>query len=193
MKLKKCLRIVCSVCIVACILFSTASAYEHPMDTSSAAQSISSTTDDTVQPMDLYSVFWRLKSCTKVGTVNRSYRNGPSGYGPATLTLSKSTTTTTSRTVENTITGEYTWGIKNISASTGHSFGKSEEQGISYSIKVPAGAHRMIIFRPVMRKYKIITEKVKMPTSGYGKTTILKTETAYGYIFDHWDYNWKNV
>lgn len=192
MRLKKCFSMLCAICLAICTMLSTASAYVDPTTSIPTPQSVNSIDGDTAEPQDLYTTGWRLKSCTKVSNaVYLSYRNGPSGYGPATLSINQGTSL--NRSVSNTLSGSYSWGAESISLSTGYSFGKTESHSTSYSITIPSGKHRMIIYRPVMRKYKIVTEYVRMPTSGYGSTTVLKTETAYGLLFDHWDYNWKNV
>lgn len=186
MSLKKWVSSLCFVCIVTCTLFSTAYAYEEPSNSPATTQPTYSTND-----AGLYEMAWRIKSFTKTASVNGSYRNGPSGYGRATLSINEATTI--NRYVENKLTGQYTWGAMNISAATGYSFSSGSTHGTSYSITIPAGAHRMIIFRPVMGKYKIVMQLFRMPTSAYGKTTLVKTETAYGYTFDHWDFNWRNI
>lgn len=83
-------------------------------------------------------------------------------------------------------------GDKNkISQSFGVTFGKSYTKTSSYSITVPQGQTRRIIYRPYYKKYKVIERKYYRMDGKSHKTS--ETKTSYVYIFQDWDCNWKSL
>lgn len=113
------------------------------------------------------------------------YRKGPSGRGPATLTMSKSSSVNTSFT--STISGDYPIGKGKIGASLGITIGATKTYGVTYSVKIPKKKKKQIIFRP---RYKVYT--VKQRTYANGQPTY-KYKTAKVKAFENWDYDWKYI
>ncbi|WKB36559.1 hypothetical protein QS257_05815 [Terrilactibacillus sp. S3-3] len=132
---------------------------------------------------------WKIISKKRTGTGNGGWRNGPSGRGPAKLTLSNSNSA--NRTFTNTISGKYPVGKGEISSSLGVSIGKTVTHGTSYSINIPKKTKRQIIFRSVYRIYTIKQEKYEV-IGGYSEPTHVY-ETAKVHVFDHWYYSWKTI
>lgn len=128
---------------------------------------------------------WKVQSKTYVSTHYGSFRDGPSGRGPGTITLTSSSTV--NRSFTNGITGSFPMGKANIGASIGVTIGEAKTYGTSYSITVPSGYRRQIIFRPKYKKYKVVQ-------AYYAKGSPTgKTATAYVTIFSNWDYSWRNI
>lgn len=132
--------------------------------------------------------YWRVTSKTVAGYPYGSWRNGPSGRGPATLTLGNSSTYSTS--VTNTISGSYTdkW---SIGASLGVSIGKSKTYSVSYAVNVPRGKKYQIRYRPQFKKYKVVQSQYYKIDGKARKTG--KTMTSYVNVFSNWDYSWRAV
>ncbi|MDD4371966.1 MAG: hypothetical protein PHD56_12965 [Anaerostipes sp.] len=132
--------------------------------------------------------YWKVTSKSVVSHPYGSYRNGPSGKGKATLTLSNSSTF--SRTVTNTISGSYT-STGTIASSLGVSIGIAKTHSTSYSVSVPARKKYQIIYRPRYKKYKVVqTQYHRM--DGYSSKTG-STKTCYVKVFENWDYTWKRI
>ncbi|ENY8332336.1 TPA: hypothetical protein ACKONR_000406 [Clostridioides difficile] len=129
---------------------------------------------------------WTIHSKTKVpGTYYGAWRNGPSGKGPATLSINNSSSI--NRSFTNTVSGSYPVGEGSLSTSLGVTIGKVKTYGTSYSIPIKANEKRMIIFRPRYTKYKV-------EQWYYAKGSFTgKTATAYVSVFSDWDYSSKAI
>ena len=131
---------------------------------------------------------WKVTSKTIVSRPYGSFRNGPSGKGPGTVSLTNSNTT--NRSVTNTISGSYT-SVGTIASSLGVTIGKSKTYSASYSISVPSGKRYQIIFRPQYKRIKVVqTQFYKI--DGY-ETKTSQTKTSYVNVFQNWDYSWKKL
>lgn len=135
---------------------------------------------------------WRIDSKTVVSTNNYgSWRNGPSGKGPSSLTVNSSTSI--NRTFTNSLSGSAKVSTGSIGASLGVSLGVTKNYGTSYTIKVPKGAKRQIIFRPRYKTIKIVQRQWEQRQPGGKVTGTSKTVAAYVNVFENWDYSYKNV
>ena len=76
--------------------------------------------------------YWKVDSKTNQGTTYGSWRLGPQGAGPGTVSVNKTDTVT------NTSSGSYT-SVGDISASLGATIGKSQSYSAQYSLPVPSG------------------------------------------------------
>lgn len=131
--------------------------------------------------------YWRVTSKSVVGYPYGSWRNGPSGRGPATVSLTNSSTY--SRSVTNTISGSYT-NKAAIAASLGVTIDKSNTYSVSYSLNVPRGKKYQIRYRPQFKKYKVVqTQYYKID----GKAHKTGTKISYVKVFSNWDYSWRAV
>lgn len=128
---------------------------------------------------------WRIESKTSGGASYGSWRNGPSGKGKATLNCTNSNTS--NRSVSSSISGSSPVGANKIGASLGITIGQSKTYSVGYSIEIPAGKRRQIIFRPV---YKLTNVKQREYVAGV-KTSNIKTATVK--TFSHWDYSYRNL
>lgn len=146
------------------------------------------TSDNTISPMVDGYYTWKVTSQSVTEYNYGPWRSGPSGAGPATLTLTNGTAG--SIAVTNTITGSYS-SIANVSKALGVTIGKSVNQSVSYSIFIPSGERRQIIYRPYFKKIKV-TEKQYFVDHGISSATG-NTKTSYVDVFVRWDYSWKNV
>jgi hypothetical protein len=115
-----------------------------------------------------------------VGNSYGSWTNGVSGSGAATLTLSKSVSTS------NTYSGSLTASKKSVSAAVGFDITKSRSTTASYSVKVPKGKKYMIQYRRVYKKYKV-------QQKAYSTSTYLETKYVYPKKFSHLEYRYKSI
>ena len=131
---------------------------------------------------------WRVYSTAWYNGSYGSWRNGPSGTGPATLTLTDSNASSIS--VTNTITGSYA-NLNNISAALGVTINQAQSHSVSYSISIPSGARRQIIYRPYYYVYKVVERQyyVDHGTESYTGSS----KTSYVYVFNNWDYSWTTL
>lgn len=131
---------------------------------------------------------WKVYSISTYSYYYDSWRDGPSGLGPATLTLSNSNASSIS--VTNTISGSYT-NVATISAALGVTINVSEGHSVSYSISIPSGSRRQIIYRPYMRVYKVVQRQyfVDHGTESYTG----QSKTCYVNVFNNWDYSWRSL
>lgn len=97
--------------------------------------------------------YWRVTSKSIVGYPYGKWRKGPSGKGPATISLTNSKGYNFN--VTNTISGSYT-SVGAIAGSLGIAIGKSKTYSASYSVKVPKKKKYQIIYRPQFKRYKIV-------------------------------------
>lgn len=139
---------------------------------------------DGLQPRAL-AIGWEIYSKKKISTNYGSWRDGPSGKGPATLSINSATTLNKSFT--NTISGSYPIGEAQVASNLGVSIGKSKTYGTSYLIKIPSGVRQMIIFRPRYDTYEVKQRY-------YAKGTLTgKTSTCKVKIFSDSDYDFKSI
>lgn len=169
---------------VVVILPANVMAAEPPHKDSEVRQ-VNMMTDKTergIQPQTDGYYYWTVESKTNLGTVYGSWRLGPQGAGPGTVSVSKTDTVT------NTISGSYT-SVADISASLGVSIGKSEAYTVSYQLQVPTGKTYQIKYRPLFYKYKVV-QKQYYKIDGYSTPTS-NTKTCYVQAFYDWgfDYN----
>jgi hypothetical protein len=131
------------------------------------------------------SLGWKIHSKKLVSTNYGPWRNGPSGSGPATIGINKGSIANLSYT--NTISGSFPIGSASIGNSLGVTIGKSDTYAASYSISIPKGKRKMIIFRPRYKTYQVVQRY-------YAKGTFTgKTATATVKVFDNWDFSSKNL
>lgn len=133
--------------------------------------------------------YWKYESSKMVGYVNGDWRNGPSGKGACSLSLSQ--TSSKEKNVTASISGNYPVGKGNIGAAIGVTIGESKTFGTSYSISVPKGKTQQIVFRAIYKKTEIVQRQWFKTGALSGKTS--KTAIAYVTSFDHWEYSYKNV
>lgn len=160
------------------------------MDINEDEYDIEETTLDSnaIQPMSDGYYIWKVTSKTVVSHPYGSWRNGPSGKGPAKLTLSNSSGVNLS--VTNTISGSYT-SKATIANALGVTIGVSKTYSASYSVTVPSGKKYQITYRPQFRKVKVVQTKYYR-MDGYDTKTS-DTKVSYVKIFENWDYNWKEL
>jgi len=132
--------------------------------------------------------YWKVESKKLISYNYGGWRNGPSGKGPGTVTLSNSSGV--NRSVTNTISGSYTK-VSDISASLGVTIGVSKTYTTSYSVTVPSGKRYQIIYRPRYKYYKIVQRKYYKIDGHSSKTS--NTKTCYVKVFANWDYSWKKL
>ncbi|MEP0824737.1 MULTISPECIES: hypothetical protein [Exiguobacterium] len=142
-----------------------------------------------ITPMQLYEYKWQVTSKTAVGDSFEAWRTGPSGRGPATLSINSSTSL--NRSYTNTISGDYSIGKASIGSSLGVTIGVTETHGTSYSINIPDNSVRTITYRPKVRTYKVVSTYYRYPVGTVGSKTAIKTETSYVKAFVNWDYSYR--
>jgi len=142
-----------------------------------------------VEPDQLYEYRWEITSKTVDSNTYGAWRTGPTGKGPATVSMSQSSSLNISFT--NTISGSYTIGKTAISESLGITIGTSETYGTSYAINIPDNSTRTIIYRPKIRTYKVVSKHYRYPVGVYANRTAIKTETSYVDSFSGWDYSYR--
>ncbi len=128
--------------------------------------------------------YWVVASQTPISHPFGSWRLGPRGLGPATLTLNNSSGYNIS--VTNTISGSYT-SVADISASLRVSINVSIVHSCSYSVSPPSGVRWRIIYRPQYTRYKIV-QKEYYRIDGQSSPTG-NTKTCYVNVFLAWDYS----
>lgn len=111
-----------------------------------------------------------------------SFRQGPTGKGPATLGINQSTTL--NRQFTNTISGDYPIGKGKIGASLGVTIGEAKTYGTSYTITIEDGKKKTIQFRPEYEVYRVTQRLYKNGIA----TDIYKH--ALVTVFVDWDYDW---
>lgn len=134
---------------------------------------------------------WVVKSKSVDRYEHGGWRNGPSGKGPSTLSINSGYSI--NRSFTNTVTGSTPAGVSTIGSSVGVTIGSAKTYGTSYSISIPKGAHRQIIFRSVYKVYKVVQRKHERITGMSYDKALNQYKTAYVTKFDHWDYSWKNI
>ena len=182
--------------LVVCVIFSATlpvsaatPIYKEDIDITNLDMTLADTGG--MQPNGLYDYAWLVDSVTVSSNGYGSWRTGPTGVGPGSLSINDSTTI--SRTFTNTISGSYSIGKGTIASTLGVSIGVAETHGTSYTITLPAGTRRTIIFRPKTQTKKIVTGYYRIPTGVIGGTPVkLKSETCYVTSFVSWDYSWKS-
>lgn len=131
---------------------------------------------------------WKVAEINRLSDTYGAWRDGPSGYGAGTLTLTDDSSTGT--TVTNTISGTYT-SLATISAALGVSINHIKSYPVSYSHYVPSGQHHEIIYRPrfavyqVIEKYYYVDHGTEAPTG--------ETKTCYVHAYLSWDYGWRTL
>jgi len=141
-------------------------------------------TEYEIQPQTDGYYYWAVESKTNQGTVYGSWRLGPQGAGPGTVTVNKTDTVT------NTISGSYT-SVGDISASLGVSIGKSQSYSVQYSLPVPTGKTYQIKYRPLFTKYKVV-QRQYYKIDGYSSPTS-NTKTCYVEAFYDWGFSYNVV
>lgn len=140
--------------------------------------------DETIQPRTDGYYYWAVDSKTNMGTVYGSWRLGPEGDGPGTVTVSKTDTVT------NTITGSYT-STSAIASALGVTIGKSKSYSVQYSLPVPAGKTYQIKYRPLFTKYKVV-QRQYYRIDGYSSATS-NTKTCYVNVYYDWGFSYNVI
>ncbi|WP_053217692.1 hypothetical protein [Virgibacillus senegalensis] len=156
---------------------------------SSFASTDSKEVEGEITPNQLYEYKWVVTSTSVVSNSFGSWRVGPTGHSPGTLSVNESTTL--NRSYTNTISGNYSIGKSAIGSSLGVTIGKSQTHGTSYTISLSTGQTKTIIVRPKIKRYKVISTYYRYPVGTTGSRKAIKTETAYVNTFNGWDYNWR--
>lgn len=138
---------------------------------------------DEVTPMMANHYSYKITKKEVWGRGWGSFRNGPSGRGPSTLSINQSKTL--NRSFTNTLSGEFPIGKGKIGTSLGVEIGVAETYGTSSSIPVEAGKRKQIIYRPEYVQYRVTQ---RMYVNGIA-TNVYKY--AYVNVFEDWDYDWK--
>lgn len=77
-----------------------------------------------------------------------------------------------------------------ISSQFGVTIGETDTKGVSYSITVPAGEKRQIIFKPIYRRYAVeISSYSRYLSHDY----LNGSKIVYLNIFQDFEYSWRNV
>ena len=153
----------------------------------SAVRTVDLTADGTeygIQPQTDGYYYWAVESKTNQGTTYGSWRLGPQGDGPGTVTVNKTDTVT------NTITGSYT-STSAIASSLGVTIGKSQSYSVQYSLPVPSGKTYQIKYRPLFTKYKVV-ERQYYKIDGYSSATN-NTKTCYVEVFYDWGFSYNVI
>ena len=137
-----------------------------------------------IQPRTDWYYFWDVESKSKQGTTYGSWRLGPQGAGPGTISVNKEDTVT------NTITGAYT-SVSAISSYIGASINKSQSYSVNYSLPVPKGKTYQIKYRPLYTKYKIVQRRYYQ-IDGHSSPTS-ETKTCYVSIFYDWGFSYNVI
>ncbi len=135
----------------------------------------------------IYSYYWEITSNTPHQLKFGAWRTGPTGRGPATLSITNQTGYNRSFTA--TISGEYPIGLSLIGVELGVVIGQYQEYATSYSIEIPAGERRTITFRPKIQVHKIVQTYFRY-NNYTGTKEAMDTKTAYVDTFIDWDYDW---
>ncbi|MDU7578638.1 MAG: hypothetical protein E7K43_20820 [Bacillus subtilis] len=109
------------------------------------------------------------------------WKNGVTGAGKATLTLSKTVT------VSNSYTGTLTASKGAVSSAVGFNITSSRSTTASYSVSVPKGKKYTIQYRPVYKKYKAVQKKYE---SAGGVMVLLESKNIYPLKYDHLEYRY---
>lgn len=131
---------------------------------------------------------WKVVSKQVTGSTYGGWRNGPSGYGPGSISLTNSTSSGIG--VTNTISGSFT-SIAAISASLGVTINQSISHSVTYTHKLNSGEHHQIIYRPVFSVYKVVQKQYYVDHGSQAYTGASKT--CYVNVWKHWDYSWRNM
>ncbi|HHW95439.1 MAG TPA: hypothetical protein GX736_05900 [Mogibacterium sp.] len=132
--------------------------------------------------------YWKVTSKKVASYPYGGWRKGPSGKGPAKISLTNSQGYNYS--VTNTISGSYT-SVATIESALNVTIGKAKTYSASYSVNVPKGNRYQIIYRPQFKRYKVVqTQYYRI--DGYSTKTG-KTKTCYVKIFSNWDYSWNKI
>lgn len=136
----------------------------------------------------IFEYYWKITSKTIYNTKFGAWRDGPTGFGPGSLSINESQTI--NRNFTASISGEYPVGLGTIGASLGVDIGKTKSYGTSYTINLASGERKTIMFRPKINVYRIVQTryKVNMYT---GEMTPIDTKIAYVDVFNNWDYSWR--
>lgn len=133
--------------------------------------------------------FWKIASKKKTGTSNGSWRDGPSGKGPSSLSITESTKLNT--LVKGSISGSYPISVAVIGAALEFDINKSINYKVNYKVDIPKDKTYQIIFRPVYNVYTVVQHKYSKTGNISSKT---KTKaTAQVKKFAHWAYSWKQI
>lgn len=141
-------------------------------------------------PNNLYDYYWDIRVINESRGFG-SWREGPSGTGPAYLDINQGTAL--NRNYTNTISGEYSAGKVVIGNAIGVSIGVTRSYATNYSLEIPAGVIRTIKYRPKVKVQTVKSCYYKVPVGVVGaKPTLLKDETSYVTSFVDWDYSYVN-
>lgn len=142
---------------------------------------------DGSQKTDGYYV-WKVTSKKVDGYPFGSWRRGPSGKGPATLSFGQQGSY--DRKVTITISGSYTskWTIGN---ALGVTIGEKKAYSTNYKVYVPKKKRYQILYRPQYKEYKVVETKFYKIDGYESKTSDRKV--SYVRVFSNWDYTWKKL
>lgn len=158
-----------------------AAEYPHKNSEVKHVNLLSDKTEYGIQPQTDGYYYWKVDSKTNQGTTYGSWRLGPQGAGPGTVSVNKTDTVT------NTISGSYT-SVGDISASLGATIGKSQSYSVQYSLPVPSGKTYQIKYRPLYTKYKVV-QRQYYKIDGYSSATN-NTKTCYVNVFYDWGFSY---
>lgn len=139
--------------------------------------------EDEVTPNATVTTFWE-SSAERTGTSYGPWRVGPSGMGPATLTLSNVDT------YSQGWSGSFGTSINDINFTFEFSIGTTKSCGASYAVSPPANTRRIIIYRSKLADYTVTQKQVRLNLIT-GERTILQTTHLYTSEFVSWDYSYR--
>ena len=170
-----------TMCITDISVFA---AEENLPHVASEIQNVNLNVDKTeyeIQPRTDGYYYWAVETKTNQGTVYDSWRLGPQGKGPGTISVNKTDTVT------NTISGSYT-SVGDISASLGVTIGTAKSYSVSYSLPVPSGKTYQIKYLPLYTQYKVV-QRQYYRIDGYTSKTN-NTKTCYVKVFYDWGFSY---
>lgn len=127
--------------------------------------------------------FWEYEK-TPIGADYGDWRDGPSGKGPGTITLSKDVSYTES------FSGSIGGSTTNMNATLGFDVGVSRSHGSSYSITPPSGVVYTIIFRAKLMNYNVKQTQIRLNIAT-GERTVLDVRYAVVGKFIDWEYDYR--
>lgn len=142
-------------------------------------------TGSIITPQDSYWTGWKIYSKTQLSNSYGTWKDGPSGWGPGTLTLSNG------YSVTHSYSGTLVVSKSSVEASVGYAISGSYTYTASYSVNPPCGEKWKITFREVYKNHKVTQRKYEHID---GQDYWLN-EYAYVYTkgFLTWDYDYKVI
>lgn len=184
-------KMICSVCLIISILVSGMGSYAMSYPSSNMPSLRLDNNINEIEPRYGFSR-WKVISVDKNYSTGyeSTWRSGPEGKGPGSLSINESTSINRSFTTSITA-GTGKPGVSTLSAAIGVTIGSSETHGTSYTITLKSGESKQIIFRAVYRIYRVYSEYRSYDQQD--NYEVKDTDYTNVAVFDHWAYDWRNV